>query len=427
MWRPARVEDADGQMSDGSLLLLDRPTERRHRPRVREGTVRRERLLRRLAQTTHVPLTLLVAPAGYGKTTLLEHWLQQDPRPVAWLTVDELDDDPDRLVAAIARALDELEPPRSSSWPTRSSCARSRSCSCSTTCTTCARRRRRTWSWRSPTRCRTARRSWLAGRREPDLPIGRLRAQGRLFDLRARDLVMTRREAVTMLSLVGLDLEPEDTLRAARAHRGLAGRALSRRPVGGRPPGRPPRGRALRRRRPAPRGLRARRAARPARRRAARLPRGDVGARRAVRRGLRRGPASPRVRHGAARHVALEPARRPARRRGRVLPLSRAPRRHAPGGAASRATAVRGRAAPAGERLVRAGRRRRSRDRPRDRRRRRGARRRAAVGHGRPRVRRPRRRGSPQARAVHARASSPPIRRSRSRPRPSTSRTASGT
>ena len=51
-----------------------------------------------------------------------------------------------------------------------------------------------------------------AGRREPDLPIGRLRAQGRLFDLRARDLVMTRREAVTMLSLVGLDLEPEDML-----------------------------------------------------------------------------------------------------------------------------------------------------------------------------------------------------------------------
>ena len=118
---------------------------------------------------------------------------------------------------------------------------------------------------------------------------------------------------------------------------------------------------------------------------------------------VRRGPGSPRVRQGAARHVALEPARRPARRRGRVLPLSPAPRRHAPGGAASRATAVRGRAAPAGERLVRAGRRRRSCDRPRDRRRRRRARRRAAVGHGRSGVRRPRRRGSPPARALHAR------------------------
>ena len=51
-----------------------------------------------------------------------------------------------------------------------------------------------------------------AGRREPDLPIGRLRAQGRLIDLRARDLVMTRREAAAMLSLAGLELEPDDVL-----------------------------------------------------------------------------------------------------------------------------------------------------------------------------------------------------------------------
>ena len=49
-----------------------------------------------------------------------------------------------------------------------------------------------------------------AGRREPDLPIGRLRAQGRLIDFRARDLVMTPREAVAMLSLAGLDLPPDD-------------------------------------------------------------------------------------------------------------------------------------------------------------------------------------------------------------------------
>src|SRR5687767_15944394 len=97
-------------MTDGSALLLDRPTERRHRPRVREGTVRRERLLRRLAQTTHVPLTLIVAPAGYGKTTLLAHWLQKDPRAVAWLTLDEVDYDPDRLLASVAIALDGLVP-----------------------------------------------------------------------------------------------------------------------------------------------------------------------------------------------------------------------------------------------------------------------------------------------------------------------------
>jgi LuxR family transcriptional regulator, maltose regulon positive regulatory protein len=50
----------------------------------------------------------------------------------------------------------------------------------------------------------------LAGRSEPELPIGRLRAQGRLVDLRTRDLVMTRREATLMLSLAELELPPED-------------------------------------------------------------------------------------------------------------------------------------------------------------------------------------------------------------------------
>src|SRR5688572_19773504 len=80
---------------------------RRRRPRLREGTVRRDRLVRRLA---HVPLTLLVAPAGYGKTTLLEHWLEHDPRHVAWLSIDEADDDPDRLVASVSVALDNLVP-----------------------------------------------------------------------------------------------------------------------------------------------------------------------------------------------------------------------------------------------------------------------------------------------------------------------------
>ena len=201
-------------MTDGSALLfaeVDGSAERRRRPRVRvrEGTVRRERLLRRLAQTTHVPLTLLVAPAGYGKTTLLEHWLQQDPRPVAWLTVDESDDDPDRLVAAIARALDDvaatlveladalvlrqepfvlvlddlhhLRSPEAQGVVMAIADAMPYGSQVVAAC-----------------------------RREPDLPIGRLRAHGRLFDLRARDLVMTRREAATMLSLEGLDLEPED-------------------------------------------------------------------------------------------------------------------------------------------------------------------------------------------------------------------------
>ena len=50
----------------------------------------------------------------------------------------------------------------------------------------------------------------VAGREEPNIPIGRLRAHGQLIDLRARDLAMTRSEATAMLALMDLDLRPED-------------------------------------------------------------------------------------------------------------------------------------------------------------------------------------------------------------------------
>src|SRR5204862_219768 len=52
----------------------------------------------------------------------------------------------------------------------------------------------------------------LSSRREPALPIGRLRADGRLVDVRQPDLVMTRPEAAAMLSLAGLALSGDDVL-----------------------------------------------------------------------------------------------------------------------------------------------------------------------------------------------------------------------
>ena len=41
----------------------------------------------------------VVAPAGYGKTTLLAHWAEADPRPFAWVALDGRDDDPVRIPA----------------------------------------------------------------------------------------------------------------------------------------------------------------------------------------------------------------------------------------------------------------------------------------------------------------------------------------
>ena len=87
-------------------------------PRVRRPLVARHRLTDRLDGSADARLTLLSAPAGFGKTTLLASWLDQSPdhgRAVAWLSLDAADDDPGRfwsyVVAALGSALpgSELE------------------------------------------------------------------------------------------------------------------------------------------------------------------------------------------------------------------------------------------------------------------------------------------------------------------------------
>lgn len=56
-------------------------------PPVPERFVRRDRVLRMLAQTNGVPVVCLQAPGGYGKTTALAQWVAEDPRPAVWLSV----------------------------------------------------------------------------------------------------------------------------------------------------------------------------------------------------------------------------------------------------------------------------------------------------------------------------------------------------
>ena len=51
-------------------------------------------------------LTLVCTPAGFGKTTLLADWARASPRPVAWLSLDEGDNDPARFWRHVAAALD---------------------------------------------------------------------------------------------------------------------------------------------------------------------------------------------------------------------------------------------------------------------------------------------------------------------------------
>ncbi len=60
-------------------------------PRIRDVLVARPRLDHLLAKGSHVTLTLISAPAGFGKTTLLGRRLGAPGRPTAWVSLDRRD------------------------------------------------------------------------------------------------------------------------------------------------------------------------------------------------------------------------------------------------------------------------------------------------------------------------------------------------
>jgi len=79
-------------------------------PDVRSGLVPRTALVNRLRAETFFPLIAVTAPAGYGKTTVLAQWAARDPRPFAWVSIDERDNDPVVLLHHVAAALHSIEP-----------------------------------------------------------------------------------------------------------------------------------------------------------------------------------------------------------------------------------------------------------------------------------------------------------------------------
>jgi LuxR family maltose regulon positive regulatory protein len=80
-------------------------------PPVRRDLVSRPRLIERLNAGLHRRhrLTLVSAPAGFGKTTLLSEWVTTCGRPVAWLTLDSGDNDPARFLAYLIAALQLID------------------------------------------------------------------------------------------------------------------------------------------------------------------------------------------------------------------------------------------------------------------------------------------------------------------------------
>jgi LuxR family transcriptional regulator, maltose regulon positive regulatory protein len=67
--------------------------------------VPRPRLVERLDEGQHRRLTLISAPAGFGKTTLVSEWVAACDRPTAWLSLDEGDNAPARFLAHLIAAL----------------------------------------------------------------------------------------------------------------------------------------------------------------------------------------------------------------------------------------------------------------------------------------------------------------------------------
>ncbi|MHB0877669.1 MAG: LuxR C-terminal-related transcriptional regulator [Anaerolineae bacterium] len=91
--------------ADGDLLAT-----KLFPPRLRPDSVARPRLWQRIEQGTAAPLTLVAAPAGSGKTTALAEWLAHTRLPVAWVSLDEGDDDPARFWRYVVAALRRVNP-----------------------------------------------------------------------------------------------------------------------------------------------------------------------------------------------------------------------------------------------------------------------------------------------------------------------------
>jgi LuxR family transcriptional regulator, maltose regulon positive regulatory protein len=107
--RGPRAESARDVLRRSPSPPFDVVESKVHVPTLRSGTVSRTALVNRLRATLE-PIAILTAPAGYGKTTVLAQWAARDPRPFAWVSVDERDNDPIVLLRHVALALHGIEP-----------------------------------------------------------------------------------------------------------------------------------------------------------------------------------------------------------------------------------------------------------------------------------------------------------------------------
>ena len=198
------------------------------RPQVRPGTVCRSLLIEQLMQGDSRAVVSVVAPPGYGKTTLLSQWAERDGQAFAWVSVEEGDNDPKVLLRYIAEALDVVEPIDQRVFDALTSPASSIPGS------VVPRLGSAFSSMTSPvvlvlddvhvlhnSECRAAlsvladhvpggSRLALAGRASPPLRVARLRTEGKMIEIGPRDLSLTPSEALSLLRSAGVALSEDE-------------------------------------------------------------------------------------------------------------------------------------------------------------------------------------------------------------------------
>ncbi len=234
-------------------------------PQPRPDCVSRPRLIQRLNQGLTTPLTLVSAPAGFGKTTLVSEWARQSveeepPFRVVWLSLDEADNDPVRFWTYCFAALNTLCPGIGEGPFARLRSPQPPAIESVLTLLLNEVAALPPEDRKSPLvvvlddyhliRVHAIHaglafllehmpphlRLVIATRADPPLPLARLRARGELTELRAADLRFTRDEAATFLNrTMRLNLSEEDVaVLATRTEGWIAGLQLAALSVQGR-------------------------------------------------------------------------------------------------------------------------------------------------------------------------------------------------
>jgi LuxR family transcriptional regulator, maltose regulon positive regulatory protein len=193
-------------------------------PRGRPGMVVRAALIDRLV-AAQAPVITVIAPPGYGKTTLLAQWAERIGPRVAWVSCDDGDNDPVVLLSALAVALDRIEPVDPEIFQTLASSGAGITAVPRFVSGIASMRRPVTvvldhteavtnkqclntiaeFGLRLPPGWQFA----LASRAKVPLPAARLRAQGGIFEITAEDLAMGPREALSLLKRAGAEASEE--------------------------------------------------------------------------------------------------------------------------------------------------------------------------------------------------------------------------